>query len=326
MVVVGGGCAGLSCAVELSLLGHQTLLLEKSSYLGGRTSSFKDKTSGEVLDNGQHMMLGCYWETKKFLSRIQQKSSVDFSPTFSASMKGPSEKASQFRTKNWFSPFHLLYAILGYRPITLMDRLKTLRLVLSIKRLKDQQLKKMSCRDLFEQSGQSGLTQERLWDLIVLATLNAQPEEVSAYDFAVVMKLGFMGPKEDHRPGLSKVGLSDLFGTPSKELIEGSGGEVCLNSRVLEVLEVENNLLHVRTKDQIYRTRTVVLTVPPQEILKLQDSIPESFEIIFRRCESIEAIADRFCLSLDEKKTHLQILIRVFGTRRHNGPLIENDL
>ena len=70
IVVIGGGFAGLSVASFLSNSGFKVELLEASPKLGGRAYSFVDKETGAVIDNGQHILMGCYKETLKFFKLI----------------------------------------------------------------------------------------------------------------------------------------------------------------------------------------------------------------------------------------------------------------
>src|SRR5688572_9732866 len=63
VIVIGGGFAGLSAAVRLAEAGAHVLVLEARSRLGGRATAFPDRESGELVDNGQHVLLGCYRDT-----------------------------------------------------------------------------------------------------------------------------------------------------------------------------------------------------------------------------------------------------------------------
>ena len=85
-LIIGGGIAGLTAASILSSKKISVTLIESSPKLGGRTYSFMDEVSGEIIDNGQHIMMGCYKETLSFLRLIgadknfiyQNKLEVDF--------------------------------------------------------------------------------------------------------------------------------------------------------------------------------------------------------------------------------------------------------
>ena len=50
--------------------------LEARPTLGGRATAFSDPATGERIDNGQHVLAGCYPETLGFLRRIGAASGV----------------------------------------------------------------------------------------------------------------------------------------------------------------------------------------------------------------------------------------------------------
>ena len=69
VVVIGAGFAGLSAAVRLADAGREVVVVEEAPRLGGRATAFTDRETGERVDNGQHVLFGCYRETYAFLRR-----------------------------------------------------------------------------------------------------------------------------------------------------------------------------------------------------------------------------------------------------------------
>src|SRR5712672_1555 len=59
VAVIGGGLAGLASACALAESGFRVTLFERRPYLGGRASSYEHPGTGEVVDNCQHVLLGC---------------------------------------------------------------------------------------------------------------------------------------------------------------------------------------------------------------------------------------------------------------------------
>ena len=70
VAVIGGGVAGLAAATALAEAGRRVLVLEARGELGGRATAFIDRETGELVDNGQHVLFGCYRETFQLLRRI----------------------------------------------------------------------------------------------------------------------------------------------------------------------------------------------------------------------------------------------------------------
>ena len=69
-MILGGGLAGMAAACHLLDEGWGVTLVEKRPYLGGRAFSFTDRETGQVVDNGQHVFLGCCTYYMDFLEKI----------------------------------------------------------------------------------------------------------------------------------------------------------------------------------------------------------------------------------------------------------------
>ncbi len=70
VAVVGGGLAGLAAGCALAESGFRVTLFERRPYLGGRASSYQHPGTGEVVDNCQHVLLGCCTNLIEFYQRI----------------------------------------------------------------------------------------------------------------------------------------------------------------------------------------------------------------------------------------------------------------
>jgi squalene-associated FAD-dependent desaturase len=68
VAVVGGGWAGLACAVEATLRGWPVTLFEMAPQLGGRAR--RVDVDGLALDNGQHILIGAYRETLRLMRTV----------------------------------------------------------------------------------------------------------------------------------------------------------------------------------------------------------------------------------------------------------------
>ena len=63
VLIIGGGLSGLAAAIKLSESNLKITLVESSGKLGGRTYSFQHKETGDIIDNGQHILAGAYSNT-----------------------------------------------------------------------------------------------------------------------------------------------------------------------------------------------------------------------------------------------------------------------
>ena len=93
VLIMGGGFAGSPRPAALAAAGRRVTVLEKRPVLGGRAYSYTDQTTGEVIDNGQHAMMGCYTEMFRFLDRIGATDKLAIQPGLRVDMLDPDRGA-----------------------------------------------------------------------------------------------------------------------------------------------------------------------------------------------------------------------------------------
>ncbi|HEU0180370.1 MAG TPA: hydroxysqualene dehydroxylase HpnE [Blastocatellia bacterium] len=241
LLILGGGFAGLAAAVDLAEAGRRVLLLERRSFLGGRAYSFTDRTTGDTIDNGQHLMMGCYHRTLRFLEKIGSLDKLKFQPDpqvdFLHEEANGSVTRASFKCPPLPAPLHLLGGLARLKTIGWGDRLRALGVGLAVRALNGNRdrLAEITVREWLESLGQSERIQRRFWGPMALATLNEAPEIASADMFARVIELGFMRTKSDSAMVISRVGLSDLYTRQAQGFIEDRGGEVRLNADVSRI-------------------------------------------------------------------------------------------
>lgn len=248
VIIIGGGFAGLAAAVDLAEQGRKVLVLERRSFLGGRAYSFTDKTTGAVIDNGQHLMMGCYHHTLNFLGKIGALGNLKFQPNprvdFLRDTATGQIRHDSFQCPNLPAPLHLLAGLARLQSLDWNDRLRALRVGAALQLMNGQwaKLADVTVREWLNQLGQSEQMQRRFWDIVALATLNETPERASADMFARVLDQAFLHTKRDSTMVISRVGLSDLYTTNAQAFIEARGGEVRLNA---DVERIDFNLQRV---------------------------------------------------------------------------------
>jgi len=127
-IVVGGGFAGLAAATRLAEQGRRVLVLEARPTLGGRATAFTDPATGERVDNGQHVLLGCYRDTFRFLDRIGASGHVQVQDRLTVDMIDREGRASRLRCPPLWPPFNLVAGLMTWSALGWHDRLAALRM------------------------------------------------------------------------------------------------------------------------------------------------------------------------------------------------------
>ncbi|MBK7639401.1 MAG: FAD-dependent oxidoreductase [Bacteroidetes bacterium] len=72
VAILGGGIAGISATANLSERGFNTVLFEKSDYLGGKVGSWTFESNGETLraEHGFHAFFRQYYNLREFMKKI----------------------------------------------------------------------------------------------------------------------------------------------------------------------------------------------------------------------------------------------------------------
>ncbi|MBS1789366.1 MAG: FAD-dependent oxidoreductase [Acidobacteria bacterium] len=254
VIIIGGGFAGLAAAVELAEHGVKTLLLERRAFLGGRAYSFTDKITGDSIDNGQHLMMGCYHHTLRFLKKIGSLSKLKFQQNPQVDFLGESGTGeihhASFKCPSLPAPLHLLAGLSKLKTIGWNDRLRALRVGLELRRLNGNRisLADITVRHWLTQLGQTETMQARFWDMVALATLNETPDRASADMFARVLDQAFMHTRQDSAMVISKVGLSELYTNDARRFLEAHGGEIRLSAEVEQIEFNDSHATAVRLK------------------------------------------------------------------------------
>ena len=152
VIVLGGGFAGLSCAVALADKGRKVLVLDKKPHLGGRAYSFNE--NGLDIDNGQHLFMGCYLATRKFLKTIGTEGRLDIYEDVVVDYAEAGGKRDRLACPSWLpAPLHLAAGLLGLKGVSLMEKTALAAFDRSLKSMKSgpipeavEKLSQAACR------------------------------------------------------------------------------------------------------------------------------------------------------------------------------------
>ncbi len=282
VVVLGAGYAGLAAATELLLLGHDVTLIEARALLGGRAHSFVDHKTGRQLDNGQHILMGCYHRTLRLMRYLGVADRLDSPPGLSVPFLSARGRSSLTATLP--APFHLGSALLGFGELGAADKFAAVRLALRL-RAGQRPEPRETVGAWMSRWKQTPNIIRALWEPLCLAALNEPVATGSAALFAEVIRRSFLGGADDSKILLSKVGLSELFAPEVRKLLSMCGGTLMLQAPVARLVFGEKSLREIVLADGAVLKPEAVVSALPWHVLR--GLLPQESELA-RDCREIQ--------------------------------------
>lgn len=261
VIVIGAGVAGLSAATALAERGVTVSVLEARPSAGGRCSTFTDPSTGERVDNGQHVLFGCYAETFRFLRRIDAAAHVRIQDHLAVGVVDRAGHSSRLSCPSWPAPWHLAGGLFRWKALTWRDRIAPLGLLRELRRNRAGSGGRGTVREWLAAHGQTGRLIELLWEPLAVAALNQSIDEAAADPFRAVLQRMFTFDRRDAALALPVVPLHELFVAPSQSFLADCGGhlETGMPARI-DVTEAEG--VCVRVRDAVRRADAVICAVP----------------------------------------------------------------
>lgn len=269
-IVVGGGFAGLSSAVFLADKGHRVRLIEASPKLGGRAYSFDYKNT--VIDNGQHILMGCYLFTLEFFQLINSMDTIEIQPNLKIDFIARGGEKFQLNTEGVTYPFNILSALKNYGALSNSEKIAVVKLFLKIAVCNPKHYTETTTKRFLESNHQSQNSIDALWEIIHVGTMNCKLEESSAEIFIRVLKQIFFTVDDSTKVILPKVGLSEIYCKQSEAFLKERNGSINLSEKLLSIEYdgSENKAKSIKTSKQTYSDfDLLVLAIPPQQLFKV---------------------------------------------------------
>ncbi len=267
IAVIGGGWAGLACAVELSAAGRRVCVFEAARQLGGRAR--RVVVHGVPLDNGQHILIGAYHETLR-LMRLAGADPETLLARLPLELNHPGG-GFRLRLPRLPAPFHLAIGLMTAQGTSLREKLSAARFMRTLQRDDYRLQDDISVTDLLDRHSQTGNIRRFMWEPLCLAALNTPPASASAQLFANVLRDSLGGKREDTDLLLPAADLGKLFPDTARSCVESGGGEVRLSARV-DALQSSLTI-----GDETFAH--VVIATAPQHASALLRTFPETAEI-----------------------------------------------
>ncbi len=264
VLVIGGGIAGLAAAIRLAERGIRVTVLETRRKLGGRATSFKDVRSERVLDNCQHVVLGCCTNYLDFLQRLGAAESIRWHDEQYWIEQGG--RVSIIRPGPLPTPAHFGISMLCARLLTLRECSLLGRCCAAILRVDRDLWDDRTFGDFLRAHGQTERVINRFWAPVVVSACNVEVDRVSAAAALHVFQEGFLANRHAARMGVPSVPLVDLYAR-AESLIEAGGGRVLLGTGV-ERLDARSAMT---TCGERFEADAVICAVPVERVNRIVD-------------------------------------------------------
>jgi 15-cis-phytoene desaturase len=269
VVVIGGGLAGLACAVALADQGTQVTVLEASTRLGGRAGSWLEPTSGDVVDIGPHVFYSEDRNLLAFLERLGTRGLVRWQRDRLLTLASKPQPLA-LRHSLLPAPLSLLPSLVKAPGLRTADYLSLRRIALRGMQFGEEEaasLDTVTALDFLRQLGVSEAIIDRWWRFMAMAAARLPLERCSAASL-LRMYARLSGYRGLH-VGFATVGLGALYTDQASKVIEDAGGCVRTGAPVAAICadgQVESVIL---AGGEIVQADHVVSAVPPLQLAML---------------------------------------------------------
>lgn len=261
--VIGGGLAGLSAACALAQAGFIVTLLERRPYLGGRASSYQHPGTEEIVDNCQHVLLGCCTNLIDFYRRLEVADKIQWFERLH--FIEPGGRISNIQPSPLPAPFHNApsFARAAFLEIGDKDAIARALFFLAVSPPGDDR----DFRSWLDRHGQTEAAIERFWKPVLVSALNEDLDRMAASYAAQVFRESFLKSKAAGKMGVPRVPLSELYGAADGYLTS-RGGKVFTRFAV-EGIETDANKAVIAGNNQRLDFDYAVPAVPFDGLSKM---------------------------------------------------------
>ena len=274
-VIVGGGLAGLACAVALADHGMRPIVLERAPRAGGRAHSVTHAATGDVIDIGPHLVHSEYRNVPAFLDRLGVRDAFAWQPDELITLGTPSGPFT-LGHRGLPPPLSLLPDFSSAPGLDVRDFLSNSAATWQALRFDEDALDEMDAMSAHEFLVEKGVSREMMdwfWRFEAMAILNVPLERCSA---AALLRVHhwLMGYRNLHF-GFPARGLGELFADPALRHIAGRGGRVVLDCEVARIETMNNAHVAHCVDGRRFGARACVVALPPQDLAPLRPELAD---------------------------------------------------
>jgi len=293
LAIIGGGYAGMAAATTLASRNIPVTVFESAKQLGGRARGVRHNDT--QLDNGQHILLGCYRNTLKLIELVGGNIEQDFQRL---PLQLTLHKHFELKAPRLPAPLHLLIGLLRAKGLSLSARLRAASFMLSMRRNRfllpspaggkgggGAGAQDISALKLLLQYQQDDDLIRLLWEPICISALNTPVQKASAQVLLNVLRDSLNGSRADSDMLLPRIDFSALFPDRAAAYVNSHGGKVLLSCGV-DAINRQGDQFELITAEGPQYFDHVICAASPSTATRLFGKLPELTEV----ARQIEAI------------------------------------
>ncbi|MBI3221941.1 MAG: FAD-dependent oxidoreductase [Nitrosomonadales bacterium] len=257
LAIIGGGYAGMAAAVELSARGIPVTVFESAKQLGGRARGVLYNNTR--LDNGQHILLGCYRDTLRLIEQVGGNIGRDF---LRLPLQLELHREFSLRAPRLPAPLHLLIALLGAQGLSIGERISAARFMLMLRRMDFHLPHDMTVTELLARHHQDDDLIFKLWEPLCIAALNTPIHKASAQVLLNVLRDALNRTRADSDMLLPRLDFSALFPQRAAAYIEQRGGKVLTSCGVDKIVAHDGHIELITAQGADIFSHVVCATSP----------------------------------------------------------------
>lgn len=261
--IIGGGYAGMAAAVTLAARDIPVTVFESAKQLGGRARGvFHNDTQ---LDNGQHILLGCYRDTLKLITQVGGDVGQDF---LRLPLQLTLHNRFELKAPRLPAPLHLLVALLSAKGLSFSERMQAARFMLALRGINFKLARDISALELLRAHGQSEDLIRLMWEPICISALNTPTHKASAQVLLNVLRDSLNGSFSDSEMLLPRLDFSALFPDRAARFVKEHGGAVLTSCGVEAIVPVDDGV-ELLTAQGTQRFSHVICAASPANVSRL---------------------------------------------------------
>lgn len=257
VAVIGGGYAGMAAAAELASHSIPVTVFESARQLGGRARGVQYNDT--QLDNGQHLLLGCYRETLRLIELVGGDVERDF---LRLPLQLDLHGHFSLRAPRLPAPLHLLAALLAAQGLSWGERIRAARFMLALRGMRFRLARDMTVAELLKQHEQDADLSLKLWEPLCIAALNTPMQKASAQVLLNVLRDALNRNRAGSDMLLPRIDFTTLLPQRAAGYVERHGGIVHLSCGAESIVPKDSGIEVVTTRDTQLFSHVICATSP----------------------------------------------------------------